>query len=109
MMPTAPDKRCRRLLRSGAAEFPFAMAKHKKAKKKALKKKRHENGVGHEHVLDRLYVVIEGRKGADPDTSYTPRLFSRGRQQIAQQLGEEAAEARIKGVRGDKAKLSGEE
>src|SRR5713101_9911560 len=86
---------------------PLAMAKKKKAKKKALKK-RQENGVGHEHVLDRLYVVIEGRKGADPDTSYTARLFSRGRQQIAKKLGEEAVEALIEGIRGNRAGLIGE-
>ena len=84
------------------------MAKKKKAKKKASKKQRQENGVGHEHVLDRLYVVIDSRKGADPDTSYTARLFSRGRQQIAKKLGEEAVEALIEGIRGDKAKLVGE-
>ena len=84
------------------------MAKKKKAKKKASKKQRQENCVGHEHVLDRLYVVIDSRKGADPDTSYTARLFSRGRQQIAKKLGEEAVEALIEGIRGDKAKLVGE-
>ena len=83
------------------------MAKKKKAKKKALKK-RHENGLGLDHVLDRLYVVIDGRKGADPDTSYTARLFSRGRQQIAKKLGEEAVEAVIEGVRGDRPKLVAE-
>jgi phosphoribosyl-ATP pyrophosphohydrolase len=46
------------------------MAKRKKAKKKAHGKKR-QNGPADvdEHVLDRLYLVIEGRKGADPDTS----------------------------------------
>ncbi len=85
------------------------MAKKKKAKKKALKKRRQEslNGVS-EHVLDRLYVVINSRKGADPDTSYTARLFSRGRQQIAKKLGEEAVEALIEGIRGDRPKLVGE-
>ena len=30
-----------------------------------------------------LNAVIDSRKGADPNTSYTARLFSRGRQQIA--------------------------
>ncbi|MEL7488724.1 MAG: phosphoribosyl-ATP pyrophosphatase, partial [Pseudomonadota bacterium] len=29
-------------------------------------------------VLTRLYAVIEARKGADPDTSYTARLLSDG-------------------------------
>ena len=84
------------------------MAKKKKAKKKALKRQRRENGSASEHVLDRLYVVINSRKGADPETSYTARLFSRGRQQIAKKLGEEAVEALIEGIRGDKPKLIGE-
>jgi len=83
------------------------MAKKKKANKKAHKK-RQENGLADEHVLDRLYAVINSRKGADPETSYTARLFSRGRQQIAKKLGEEAVEALIEGIRGDKAKLVGE-
>ena len=85
------------------------MAKKKKAKKKALKKQRLAALNGHaDHVLDRLYLVIDSRKGADPDTSYTARLFARGRQQIAKKLGEEAVEALIEGIRGDKAKLVGE-
>ena len=83
------------------------MAKKKKAKKKALKRQR-DDSVVLEHVLDRLYVVINSRKGADPETSYTARLFSRGRQQIAKKLGEEAVEALIEGIRGDKPKLIGE-
>ena len=76
------------------------MAKKKKAKKKSLKKKQRDALTGElDHVLDRLYVVIDSRKGADPDTSYTARLFSRGRQQIAKKLGEEAVEALIEGIR----------
>jgi phosphoribosyl-ATP pyrophosphohydrolase len=83
------------------------MAKKKKAKKKALKK-RQEKSVVVEHVLERLYAVIDSRKGADPDTSYTARLFSRGRQQIAKKLGEEAVETVIEGIRGDRPKLVAE-
>ena len=83
------------------------MAKKKKAKKKAHKK-RHDTGGTAEHVLDRLYAVIDGRKLADPDTSYTARLFARGRHQIAKKLGEEAVEAVIEGVRGNKPRLVGE-
>src|ERR1041384_1929573 len=83
------------------------MGQKKKANKKALKK-RQQSGAVSEHVLDRLYAVIDSRKGADPDTSYTARLFSRGRQQIAKKLGEEAVEALIEGIRGDKPKLVGE-
>ena len=56
-------------------------------------------------VLDRLWRVIGSRRTADPDTSYTARLFTRSRPKIAQKLGEEAVEAVIEGVRGDRAKL----
>jgi len=57
-------------------------------------------------VLERLWRVILSRRGADPDTSYTARLFTRGRAKIAQKLGEEAVEAVIEGVRGDAAALT---
>ena len=56
-------------------------------------------------TLDRLWQVIQSRRGADPQNSYTARLFSRGRAKIAQKLGEEAVEAVIEGVRDDPAKL----
>ena len=83
------------------------MAKNKKAKK-AHKRKGGNGAAGvDEHVLDRLYLVIDSRKGADPDTSYTARLFSRGRQQIAKKLGEEAVEALIEGIRGDRREAQG--
>ena len=84
------------------------MAKHKKAKK-AHKKKR-QNGLASidEHVLDRLYSVIDGRKGADPASSYTAKLLARGTAKIAQKLGEETVEAVIEAVRGDRAGLIGE-
>ena len=85
------------------------MAKDKKArKKKARGRATSAEALPVEHVIDRLYAVIDSRKGADPDTSYTAKLFSRGRAQIAKKLGEEAVEALIEGIRGDRAKLVGE-
>ena len=85
------------------------MAKDKQAKKKASKTRRLDDVVvADEHVLDRLYVVIDSRKGADPESSYTARLFSRGRAQIAKKLGEEAVEALIEGIKGDRPKLVAE-
>jgi phosphoribosyl-ATP pyrophosphohydrolase len=84
------------------------MAKKKKAKNKAQAGKRQDLVTIDEHVLDRLYLVIDSRKGADPDTSYTARLFSRGRAQIAKKLGEEAVEALIEGIKGDRPKLVAE-
>ena len=59
-------------------------------------------------VLDRLWQVIRSRRGADPQTSYTARLFSRGRAKIAQKLGEEAVEAVIEGVGNNAEALVGE-
>lgn len=44
------------------------------------------------HVLDRLHQVIAGRRGGDPESSYTARLFSKGRGKIVQKVGEEAVE-----------------
>jgi phosphoribosyl-ATP pyrophosphohydrolase len=61
-----------------------------------------------DHVLDRLAAAIEARRGADPSSSYTAKLFSRGRAKIAQKVGEEAVEAVIEGVSGDRKKLAEE-
>ena len=43
-------------------------------------------------VLDALFEVIAGRKGADPESSYTAKLFEDGLEAIADKVGEEAAE-----------------
>ncbi|HXC29297.1 MAG TPA: phosphoribosyl-ATP diphosphatase [Stellaceae bacterium] len=59
-------------------------------------------------ALERLWQVIESHRGADPETSYTAKLFARGNAKIAQKFGEEAVEALIEGVRGDRAALVGE-
>ena len=59
-------------------------------------------------VLDRLYRVIESRRGADPAVSNTARLFAKGTDKIAQKLGEEAIETLIEGVRGKKKELAAE-
>src|SRR6516164_7470579 len=59
-------------------------------------------------TLDRLWRVIQSRRGADPQTSYTARLLARGRAKIAQKLGEEAVEAVIEGVGDNPSALVGE-
>jgi phosphoribosyl-ATP pyrophosphohydrolase len=59
-------------------------------------------------ALDRLWNVIQSRRGADPESSYTARLFARGRAKIAQKLGEEAVETVIEGVGDNPAALVGE-
>ena len=59
-------------------------------------------------ALERLWEVIEARRGADPASSYTAKLLSRGKAKVAQKFGEEAVEAVIEGARGERAALVGE-
>lgn len=59
-------------------------------------------------VLDRLYAVIAARRGGDPDTSYTARLLGLGVEACAKKLGEEAVEAALAAVKGDKKALAAE-
>ena len=59
-------------------------------------------------TLDRLYTTIAARKGADPETSWTAKLFAKGPEKCAEKFGEEAIEAIIEAVKGDRAKLTAE-
>jgi phosphoribosyl-ATP pyrophosphohydrolase len=59
-------------------------------------------------ILDRLFAVIESRRGADPKSSYTAKLLSEGRARVARKFGEEAIEAVIAATEGDKAALTAE-
>ncbi|MBF9049477.1 phosphoribosyl-ATP diphosphatase [Roseobacter sp. HKCCD9010] len=59
-------------------------------------------------VLDRLGAVIAARKTADPDSSWTAQLLSRGPEACAQKFGEEAVEAIVEAVRGDRDALASE-
>lgn len=64
-------------------------------------------GAGWE-VVDRLFATIVNRKGADPATSYTAKLYAAGTPKIAQKFGEEAVELVIEAMRGDAVKLADE-
>lgn len=59
-------------------------------------------------VLSRLARTIEARKGADPTSSWTARLLDAGPAKAAEKFGEEAVEAVIEAVRGDRERLSAE-
>ncbi|MDO5632419.1 MAG: phosphoribosyl-ATP diphosphatase [Paracoccus sp. (in: a-proteobacteria)] len=59
-------------------------------------------------ALDRLAATITARKGADPDESWTAKLLSKGPEKCAEKFGEEAIEAVIEAVRGDRARLTAE-
>ncbi|WP_353205035.1 phosphoribosyl-ATP diphosphatase [Sphingomonas sp.] len=59
-------------------------------------------------TLDTLEATIRARRGTDPATSYTAKLFARGRGKIAQKVGEEAVETVIAALTEDKTALIGE-
>jgi len=59
-------------------------------------------------ALDRLAATIQTRKGADPESSWTAKLLSKGPEKCAEKFGEEAVEAIIEAVKGDRDKLTAE-
>ncbi|MFT4015029.1 MAG: phosphoribosyl-ATP diphosphatase [Paracoccus sp. (in: a-proteobacteria)] len=58
--------------------------------------------------LHRLAETIATRKGADPETSWTAKLLAKGPEKCAEKFGEEAVEAIIEAVKGDRDRLIGE-
>jgi phosphoribosyl-ATP pyrophosphohydrolase len=59
-------------------------------------------------ALDRLAATIAARRTADPATSWTAQLLALGPEACARKFGEEAVEAVIEAVRGDRAQLTAE-
>lgn len=59
-------------------------------------------------VLHDLFATIQSRKTADPDSSWTAKLLAKGPEKCAEKFGEEAIEAIIEAVKGDRAKLTSE-
>lgn len=55
--------------------------------------------------LDHLDGVVQARRSASPDESYTARLFAKGRFKIAQKVGEEGLETAMAGVAQDDDRL----
>jgi phosphoribosyl-ATP pyrophosphohydrolase len=61
------------------------------------------------HALDRLFATIAQRKSAgDTDTSYTAKLLAQGVEKCAKKFGEEAIEAALASVSGNKTHLVAE-
>ncbi|MBD5207916.1 MAG: bifunctional phosphoribosyl-AMP cyclohydrolase/phosphoribosyl-ATP diphosphatase HisIE [Bacteroidales bacterium] len=58
-----------------------------------------------EGFIRRLESVIEGRYREMPEDSYTTRLFIKGVKKIAQKVGEEAVEATIEAVDGNRSRF----
>lgn len=59
-------------------------------------------------ILGQLADEITARKSASPESSYTAKLISQGVEKCAKKLGEEAVEAALAAVAGDKAHLTAE-
>lgn len=59
-------------------------------------------------LLHELETTILSRQGTDPDSSWTAKLLAKGPEKCAEKFGEEAIEAIIEAVKGDKAKLAAE-
>jgi phosphoribosyl-ATP pyrophosphohydrolase len=53
-------------------------------------------------VLHELATTIDARKSADPDSSWTAKLLAKGPEKCAEKFGEEAIEAIIEAVKGDR-------
>ena len=59
-------------------------------------------------AFDRLAATIAARKGTDPDSSWTAKLLARGPEKCAEKFGEEAIEAIIEAVKGNRDRLTAE-
>jgi len=59
-------------------------------------------------ILQRLAATIAARRQADPAASHTAALLAKGPAKCAEKFGEEAIEAIIEAVRGDREALTRE-
>jgi phosphoribosyl-ATP pyrophosphohydrolase len=60
------------------------------------------------NTLERLAQTIAERKSADPSSSWTAKLLAEGPVRAAEKFGEEAIEAIIEAVKGDRERLTAE-
>ena len=61
-----------------------------------------EDGEGEPFSVQGLYALLEGRRAALPEGSYTTYLFQKGADKILKKVGEECTEVIIAGKAGDK-------
>lgn len=55
--------------------------------------------------LQELECILEQRKAAPPDQSYTAKLYAAGRSRIAQKVGEEAVELALASMQDDRQRI----
>jgi phosphoribosyl-ATP pyrophosphohydrolase len=66
------------------------------------------NAADGSRVLERLFAVIESRRGGDVASSYTAKLLAEGKAKVARKLGEEATETVIAASAGTPAEVARE-
>jgi phosphoribosyl-ATP pyrophosphohydrolase len=59
-------------------------------------------------TLDELEQIIATRAQASPEKSWTAKLLAKGPDKVAEKFGEEAIEAVIEAVKGDRTRLTSE-
>ena len=59
-------------------------------------------------TLEELEQIVATRAKAAPDESWTAKLLAKGPEKVAEKFGEEAIEAIIEAVKGDRARLTSE-
>lgn len=59
-------------------------------------------------TLEELEAIVAARADAGTDESWTARLLAKGPEKVAEKFGEEAIEALIEAVKGDRARLASE-
>lgn len=59
-------------------------------------------------TLEELEQIIASRATASPEESWTAKLLAKGPEKVAEKFGEEAIEAIVEAVKGDKDRLTSE-
>jgi phosphoribosyl-ATP pyrophosphohydrolase len=59
-------------------------------------------------VLNRLWTIIESRRGADTEVSHSARLLAKGTTRVAQKFGEEAVECLLEVMADNRTGIVGE-
>ena len=91
---------------AGRLHLPFRRIHHRRGQG-AYACGRH-TGAPDMTALERLAATIAARRGADPETSWTAKLLAKGPEKCAEKFGEEAVEAIIEAVKGDRDRLTAE-
>jgi len=55
-----------------------------------------------QHILEKLYEVLQARKDSEPEASYVASLYAGGAAKMSEKIREEAEEAIVEGLRLEK-------